>query len=134
MKSIEKIVRESMKKKLDEILNRKRGGAAEDDEDDESGDDGDVQMSFVNRDQDRDMKIKEALLASRKMGKGLLVDDIDTKIGGRMRKSTKPIKEKKAQRGDNGVALMGFLEKVRLYRERHPNVSYREAQKIVSGK
>ena len=47
-------------------------------------------------------------------------------------KSKKPMKKKK--RGDGGEALKAFREKVKKYREKHPNVSYKEAMKIVSEK
>ena len=72
------------------------------------------------------------LAGKKKRGGTLLIDDISATpiIGGKkyVKKSTG------ASRGDGGSALAAYRAKLDAYRAKHPNVPYREAQRIVAGK
>ena len=147
MKSLEDIVKQAMTKRRDEILKEMNGGKKRKGGNFLSGLKNDLNNIDKNLNANSNKFTGFGMPMQPKYGKKrtsyggeVLVDDLNDNIGaGRPRKNapkvnTRGMPMQHTKYGDGGVALAEFRRKVTELRNKRPNLSYREAQKIVSNK
>jgi hypothetical protein len=127
MKSLEDLVRDAMEKRKDEILKHMQGSGKK-----KNKKGGNFLSGLANKVRDVGQQLQRANPSSNILSNGgrLLDDDLsesDENIGAGRKKH----KSNKVH-GDGGNALAVFRLKVEKLREKHPNMTYREAQKKIS--